>query len=61
MKVFAVELAAFLKRHYPEFKEDGWYRFSTDIKLHDGRVEISLPLLSKLPEGGAEGFVIDRE
>jgi hypothetical protein len=61
MKAFAVELAAFLKRHYPEVREDGWYRFSADLMLRDGMVDIKIPLLSKLPEGSSPGWAIDRE
>lgn len=50
MKIFAAELAAFLRRHYPEFLEDGTYRFSTDIRVHDGEVEVDFPLLTRIPD-----------
>jgi hypothetical protein len=50
MKIFASELAAFLRRYYPETKEDGWYRFSADIQLRNGNVEVEIPMLTRLPD-----------
>jgi hypothetical protein len=50
MKRFAVELAEFLRRHYPEAARDGWYRFSADIQIKDGQVDVEIPILSRLPD-----------
>ena len=50
MKKFASELAAFLRRHYPEAGEDGWYRFSADIQIHNGEVDVEIPILTRLPD-----------
>jgi hypothetical protein len=50
MKKFASELAAFLRRYYPETKADGWYRFSADIQLRNGNVEVEIPVLTRLPD-----------
>lgn len=50
MKKFATELAQFLRRHYPQAAEDGWYRFSCDIQIVGGDVEVEIPVLTRLPD-----------
>lgn len=50
MKKFAAELADFLRRHYPEAARDGWYRFSADIQIRDGQVDVEIPVLTRLQE-----------
>ncbi|MGZ5921261.1 MAG: hypothetical protein ACXWLT_05805 [Rhizomicrobium sp.] len=50
MKKFAADLADFLRRHYPEAAQDGWYRFSADIQIKDGEVDVEIPLLTRLPD-----------
>ena len=50
MKKFATELAAFLRRHYPEAGQDGWYRFSADIQIQRGEVNVEIPILTRLPD-----------
>ena len=50
MKKFATELAAFLRRYYPEASVDGTYRFSADIQIRDGVVDVEIPILTRLPD-----------
>lgn len=50
MKKFATELAAFLRRYYPEASQDGWYRFSADIQIRQGEVDVEIPILTRLPD-----------
>jgi hypothetical protein len=50
VKKFSVELADFLRRHYPEANHDGWFRFSADIQIKDGAVDVEIPLLTQLPD-----------
>ncbi|HEY2836354.1 MAG TPA: hypothetical protein VGI89_07275 [Rhizomicrobium sp.] len=50
MKKFATELAAFLRRYYPEANQDGWYRFSADIQIRGDEVEVEIPILTRLPD-----------
>jgi hypothetical protein len=50
MKKFAAELADFLRRHYPEAAQDGWYRFSADLNIVAGEVEVEIPILTRLPD-----------
>ena len=51
MQSFAIELADFLRRHYPDMiAEDGWYRFSADLCLDKGKVNVHIPLLTRLPD-----------
>ena len=50
MKKFAADLADFLRRHYPETAQDGWYRFSTDISIINGQVDVEIPVLTRLPD-----------
>ena len=50
MKKFAAELAAFLQRFYPEAELDGSYRFSADIRIHKGQVDVEIPVLTRLPD-----------
>ena len=52
MKKFAVDLADFLRRHYPEAAKDGWYRFSADIQIRGGDVNVEIPVLTRLPDVG---------
>jgi hypothetical protein len=40
----------FLKRHYVEASRDGWYRFSADIQIKDGEVEVEIPILTRLSD-----------
>ena len=49
MKIFATELAAFLRRHYPEANKDGAFRFSADIQIRNGMVDVDIPILTRLP------------
>lgn len=54
MKTLAKDLAEFLQRAYPDvIAKDGWYRFSADLFLHQGEVDLHIPLLSKLPDPGS--------
>ena len=50
MKIFATELAAFLRRHYPEANKDGAFRFSADIQIRNGMVDVDIPILTRLPD-----------
>jgi hypothetical protein len=50
VKKFAAELAEFLRRHYPETRYDGWYRFSADIEIKGGEVDVEIPVLTRLPD-----------
>ena len=50
MKRFAHELTEFLKRHYPEADQDGSYRFSADIEIRNGFVDVHLPILTRLSD-----------
>ena len=50
MKKFAAELVDFLRRHYPEAARDGWYRFSADIQIKGGEVDVEIPMLTRLPD-----------
>ncbi|MES2291785.1 MAG: hypothetical protein V4527_00620 [Pseudomonadota bacterium] len=50
MKKFATELADFLRRHYPESHVDGSFRFSADIRIREGEVEVDIPILTRLPD-----------
>ena len=50
MKKFAADLADFLRRHYPETAQDGWYRFSADISIINGQVDVEIPVLTRLPD-----------
>jgi hypothetical protein len=50
MKKFAAELADFLRRHYPDAMQDGWYRFSADINIVGGEVDVEIPMLTRLPD-----------
>jgi hypothetical protein len=50
MKKFAQDLADFLRRHYPEAGRDGWYRFSADLRIMDGEVDVEIPILTRLPD-----------
>lgn len=50
MKKFAFELAEFLRRHYPEANRHGSYRFSADIQINDGQVDVEIPILTRLPD-----------
>jgi hypothetical protein len=51
MESFANDLATFLRRHYPQvIADDGWYRFSADLCLKNGRVDLHIPLLTRLPD-----------
>jgi hypothetical protein len=50
MKKFAAELVDFLRRHYPEAARDGCYRFSADIQIIGGEVQVEIPLLTRLPD-----------
>ncbi|HWA68683.1 MAG TPA: hypothetical protein VG821_02475 [Rhizomicrobium sp.] len=51
MKKFAADLADFLRRHYPDASHDGWYRFSADIQIRDGEVNVEVPILTRMPDG----------
>jgi len=55
MKKFATDLAAFLRRHYPQAHGDGWYRFSADIQIRDGNVDVEIPVLTRLPDIETQG------
>jgi len=50
MKKFAADLADFLRRHYPETAQDGWYRFSADINISNGQVDVEIPVLTRMPD-----------
>ena len=50
MKKFSHELTEFLKRHYPDANQDGSYRFSADIEIRNGFVDVHLPILTRLSE-----------
>jgi hypothetical protein len=50
MKKFANDLADFLQRHYPQAHSDGWYRFSADIQIRAGNVDVEIPVLTRLPD-----------
>ena len=43
-------MADFLRRHYPEAAHDGWYRFSADIQIKGGEVDVEIPVLTRLPD-----------
>jgi hypothetical protein len=50
MKQFAVDLAEFIRRYYPETANDGWYRFSADIQIKHGQVNVEIPVRSRLSD-----------
>ena len=50
MKRFAHELTGFLKRHYPDASQDGSYRFSADIEIRNGFVDVHMPILTRLSD-----------
>lgn len=52
MKKFAPELAAFLRRFYPDVNADGYYRFSADIRIRNGQIDVEIPILTRLPDEG---------
>lgn len=50
MKQFALDLANFLRRHYPGFCQDGAYRFSADLEIRDGEIKVEIPILTRMPD-----------
>lgn len=56
MKKFAADLADFLRRHYPDSNIDGSYRFSADIQIRDGEVDVQIPILTRLLDSKSDGL-----